>query len=81
MTQKILDITNERCPMAFVRARLFLDQCKDKSSAIIRYQRMPENRTLEQSITTLGHHIAARETEIIGRREIIILFIDVLIKN
>jgi len=52
-----LDLTDTSCPMAFVKARIFLDQCTAEKIVEILYQNTPANEPLARSIQTLGHLI------------------------
>jgi len=55
-----LDLTNTSCPMAFVKARIYLDQRKNAEIIQILYEDTPANEPLVRSIQSLGH-ILVRE--------------------
>lgn len=50
-----LDLTGTSCPMAFVKARMYLDQCKTDKIVQILYEDTPANEPLARSIQGLGH--------------------------
>lgn len=54
-TPTFIDLTNERCPMAFVKARLALDASSPGDILHIVYENHPANEGLARSISSLGH--------------------------
>ena len=50
-----LDLTGASCPMAFVKARIYLDQRTDGEITQIQYENTPANEPLIRSIQALGH--------------------------
>jgi TusA-related sulfurtransferase len=54
---QFIDLRGVKCPMAFVKARLFLDKCSNKEMVVILIENTPSNEPLPRSIEVLGHNI------------------------
>ncbi|MBL4639459.1 MAG: sulfurtransferase TusA family protein, partial [Kordiimonadaceae bacterium] len=54
-----LNLQGASCPMAFVEARLFLDQKHDGEIVDIIYENTAANKPLVRSIQGLGHNIVS----------------------
>jgi tRNA 2-thiouridine synthesizing protein A len=54
---QFIDLRGFLCPMAFVKARLFLDKCANEETAIILLDQTKSNDPLPRSIEALGHEI------------------------
>ncbi len=57
--QAAINLIGLKCPMAFVKCRMFLDSLTPKSMCIIIYEANSSNEPLERSIVSLGHTITA----------------------
>ncbi len=55
--QPDLDLTGTSCPMAFVKTRIYLDQCMAEQIIEILYENTAANEPLVRSIEALGHKI------------------------
>lgn len=56
-SHKFLDITNETCPMTFVRTRIVLDRMNSGEVLEVLYQGEEPARNLPQTATEQGHQI------------------------
>ncbi|MFC3050311.1 sulfurtransferase TusA family protein [Kordiimonas pumila] len=57
-----LDLRGTYCPMAFVKARIFLDAQTNSAVVDILYEDTPANDSLARSIKSLGHTIVESST-------------------
>jgi len=57
-----LDLQGTYCPMAFVKARIFLDAQPDGKMVNILYEETPSNESLTRSIQSLGHIVINTST-------------------
>ncbi len=64
--QYYLDITNEVCPMTFVRVKLLIEKMKPKERAEVRLQGIEPLDNVPRSVREIGHLILALEPEIQG---------------
>ena len=55
--QAEINLIGLKCPMAFVKCRIFLDSLAPKSICTIIYEANSSNEPLERSIVSLGHRI------------------------
>ncbi|UTW55088.1 sulfurtransferase TusA family protein [Kordiimonas sp. SCSIO 12610] len=54
---QFIDLRGITCPMAFVKARLFLDECASEEIAGILVDKTKSNDPLPRSIEALGHYL------------------------
>ena len=55
-----IDITGERCPMTFVRARIALDRLAPGGRLLVRLRGEEPLRNVPRSAESLGHRVVAR---------------------
>ena len=58
-----LDITDDVCPMTFVRTRLLIEKMKPGETAEIRLTDGEPLENVPDSVTELGHHVLSIEPE------------------
>ena len=58
-----LDITDDVCPMTFVRTRLLIEKMKPGETAEIRLTDGEPLENVPDSVTELGHHVLSIESE------------------
>ena len=57
-----LDLSGQYCPMAFVKSRVFLEQCSTGEIVSIAFENSKANEPLIRSIESLRHKIVSRTT-------------------
>jgi tRNA 2-thiouridine synthesizing protein A len=67
ITQLLIDVTSDTCPMTFVRARLQLDKLLIGEVLEVLYKGEEPRLNLARSLTEQGHEILAQEDEADGR--------------
>ena len=58
-----MDITDDVCPMTFVRTRLLIEKMKPGETAEIRLTGGEPLENVPDSVTELGHHVLSIESE------------------
>ncbi|MFC1673912.1 sulfurtransferase TusA family protein [Pseudomonadota bacterium] len=58
-----LDITNDVCPMTFVRTKLLIERMKSGESAEVRLQGKEPLENVPRSIREIGHEVVSLEAE------------------
>ena len=58
-----LDITDDVCPMTFVRTRLLIEKMKPGETAETRLTGGEPLENVPDSVTELGHHVLSIESE------------------
>jgi len=61
-----LDITQDTCPMTFVRTRLALDRMKSGEVLRVRLRGQEPLRNVPRSASEQGHQVLALETDVDG---------------
>ena len=61
-----LDITNQICPMTFVRTRLALDRLKSGQTLLVKLKGDEATRNVPRSAQQLGHHVLSQQTDDAG---------------
>jgi len=59
-SQTELNLVGTSCPMAFVKARVYLDQCVEGDVVTIYYGDTKANEPLVRSISALGHSVLSQ---------------------
>ncbi len=59
---QVLDITNEVCPMTFVRTRLALDRMAPGSVLLVKLRGEEPLRNVPRTATEQGHQVLSMET-------------------
>ena len=67
-----IDITGERCPMTFVRARIALDRLAPGGRLLVRLRGEEPLRNVPRSAEALGHRVVARREAAGGVMELLI---------
>lgn len=66
MSDRTLDITNEVCPMTFVRTRLALDRMERGEILLVLLRGEEPRRNVPATATSQGHTVLAQETDTAG---------------
>lgn len=59
---EVLDISNETCPMTFVRTRLALDRLTPGQTLLVRLRGEEPLRNVPRTAAQLGHQVLSLET-------------------
>lgn len=68
-----LDITQDTCPMTFVRTRLALDRMRSGQVLRIRLRGQEPLRNVPRSATEQGHRVLGLETDVDGISTLLLL--------
>ena len=69
---QVLDITNEVCPMTFVRTRLALDRMAPGKLLLVKLRGEEPVRNVPRTATEQGHEVLAQETGPDGVTELLL---------
>ncbi|WP_425531248.1 sulfurtransferase TusA family protein [Kordiimonas laminariae] len=58
--QNALNLIGTSCPMAFVKARMHIDQLPNSAVTVIVFEDTPANEPLIRSIEALGHTVLSK---------------------
>jgi TusA-related sulfurtransferase len=58
-----LDITNDVCPLTFVKTRLFIERMSRGAVAVVRLKGTEPIENVPRSVRELGHEVIALEAE------------------
>ena len=61
-----IDITNEVCPMTFVRTRLALDRLAPGETLRVKLKGEEPLRNVPRTAAEQGHHVLSQETDSVG---------------
>ena len=67
-----IDITNDICPMTFVRTRLALDKMSPGDVLLVRLKGQEPLRNVPRTATEQGHEVLNIETELSGISRLLI---------
>ena len=62
-----LDITNDVCPMTFVRTKLLIENMQPGETALVRLKNAEPLENVPRSVREIGHEVLSLEMEEIGR--------------
>ena len=58
-----LDITNDVCPMTFVRTKLLIETMQPGQTALVRLQNAEPLENVPRSVREIGHEVVSMEPE------------------
>jgi len=58
-----LDITNDVCPMTFVRTKLLIENMQPGETALVRLKNAEPLENVPRSVREIGHDVLSLETE------------------